>query len=420
MGFVGVSTTSGATKTIDVVRVADSKTGYATFQSHNQKVVANKNGIFLTYLYAENPDTWRLARSTDGGRTFRTVYESNTEKTRAPAMETDENNCIYLTHPASDSRKTRFLRFTESNGYTAPDIDKTGGAGSASKYAMAYDRRRRQFYHATQGGRLLTFDMSGNLRSDRQLWGRSAKSGTAYPHLFVDSAGVLHHAVTTHDAGDSVPYETIRYIKSLDGGANWQAMDGTAIRIPTSPEPTGPSTMINLGGDEISPYATWLSSMYPKGGKIHFAYRTVNPWKPKNLGNPPGIEGRQHYMRFNERTGAREIDSWKNAGRWQGRNITLVSVEVLIASDPQNPSAPLYAVGRSSDGRLSALISRDNGSTWADYAISEAPFKKIYALGGCREVTRDGKVIGSFGGIPGSGGAFQVFFFSFPACPPAR
>src|SRR5215475_13666303 len=68
----------------------------ATFQSHNQKVVANAYGIFMTHIHKQQccdslnscvdappascPDakftsTWRLSRSVNGGATFTTTYE---------------------------------------------------------------------------------------------------------------------------------------------------------------------------------------------------------------------------------------------------------------------------------------------------------------------------------------------------------
>lgn len=384
---------------IDVVYLQTPLTGYSTFQSHNQKVVANDNGIFLTFIYStpsDAPSIWRLARSTDGGQTFSIIYESS-DYTRAPAMETDENNNIYLTFPVDGA--TKFLRFTSANGYTSPDINRThSGVTSASKYAMAFDKTRQQFYHATQWQRVLTFDMAGNLLRNQQVWGSSPISGTQYPHLFVDSAGVLHHAMTTLDSADN--YETIRHLKSIDGGATWKAMDGTAISIPTSPEPTGPSTMINLP-DEIT-LTTWLGTMHVKDGKLHFVYRTVNV-------NP----NRQHYMRFNGQTGAREIDSWTDWGNWQGMSITMRAESALLASDPQDPSGPLYAVGEDSNGNLSALISFDNGSTWQDYATSSIVFSDIYAVGGFRELTPDGKVIGSFSGKIGS--TWRTYYFQFPS-----
>src|SRR5687768_8072556 len=60
--------------------VDEDATGYGTFQSHNRKVLANANGIFMTHIRSRNePYTaqqWRLSRSTDGGRSFQTVYEA--------------------------------------------------------------------------------------------------------------------------------------------------------------------------------------------------------------------------------------------------------------------------------------------------------------------------------------------------------
>lgn len=64
--------------------------GFATFQSHNQKVVSNRHGLFITYVRRANADyraqLWRLARSTDGGKSFTTVLEE-TRATSAPALE---------------------------------------------------------------------------------------------------------------------------------------------------------------------------------------------------------------------------------------------------------------------------------------------------------------------------------------------
>ena len=62
-------------------------TGYATFQSHNQKVVANRYGYFLTYIQTRDEpflaQQWRLMRSVDEGKTFSLVYEA-VRATNAP------------------------------------------------------------------------------------------------------------------------------------------------------------------------------------------------------------------------------------------------------------------------------------------------------------------------------------------------
>ena len=42
--------------TFEPVLVDDAVIGYATFQSHNQKVVSNQYGIFMTYLKTRNDE----------------------------------------------------------------------------------------------------------------------------------------------------------------------------------------------------------------------------------------------------------------------------------------------------------------------------------------------------------------------------
>jgi hypothetical protein len=60
-------------------------------------------------------------------------------------------------------------------------------------------------------------------------------------------------------------------------------------------------------------------------------------------------------------------------------------------------------------GHLACLISRDNGETWHDYAKSEETFR-TYAIGGFREITDDGYIIGSFTNR-GINQEHQVYFF---------
>ena len=255
-------------------------------------------------------------------------------------------------------------------------------------------------------------DKSGNLLNNQQVFSsNSGNSAAAYPNVCVDTAGVLHFGETAADGGNNIPYQSIRYVKSTDGGATWQAMQGTLLTTPTTPEPTGPSDMVNLP-DEVSPLSTWLSGMHVKQGKVHFTYRAVNPWLPSYFGLVTTLVERQHYMRFNGSTGVRELDSWSAWGAWQGTGITLAGVDGLLASNPNNPSGPVYAVQASTDGHLSALVSLDNGSTWVDYATTSQGLSGIYAVGGCRTLTPDGKVIGSFSAV--SGGLWRTYFFSVP------
>jgi len=420
---------AGGVRKIELTGRKGGVQGGIPFQSHNQKVVQNDNGIFITHGRREAPTGFQLQRSTDGGKTFKTVYAEQIP-VNAPTLDTDADSNLYLLFPDSAKRKTRFLKFAASNGYTAPVISKAyGQASSFGKFASAYDAPRERLYHGTQSGHLLTMDESGKLlRSQRVFTSSSTGSGPGYPHLFVDEFGVIHYAMTAHDGDDpklpndgkdDIPYETIRYLKSVDGGKSWRAMDGKPVRTPTTCAPGGPSTMINLP-DEIV-YKTWLGCMCAKNGKVHFTYLTLNPKSPEKAGNPPKIKERHHYMRFDATTGVREIDSWSDWKKWGGKSLHIHTVGGLLVSYPSDPMGPLFAVGgQGRDGmnkgarKLAVLVSYDNGSTWADYAVS-GDLGLVWAESGSRAVTRDGKVIGTLATAKPQWATTQ--FFQFDARP---
>jgi autotransporter-associated beta strand protein len=370
------------------------------FQSHNQKVVENANGIFCTF------NGIALDRSTNGGLTFTNVYTRglNVDTYRAPTIETDENNNIYLIYPEPDLSRTRFEKFTSANGYTSPTITKTfTQASSSSKFASCYDQPRQQFYHATQGGYLYTFDMSGNFVRGMYVYTTgSTGAGPQYPHLFVDDDGVLHFAQTT--ASTDGRYDSIRYLKSTDGGQNWKKMDGTAVTTPVSCDAdSGNSTQINLEDEEGAGKNTWLANMHVKNGKVHFMYRArgVSP-------------ERQHYMRFDRASGVREIDSYTDfaGGVWKGSSLTINSISGSFASDPTNPNGPLFAMAQTASGRVGALISYDNGSTWEDCAQS-ASVTQVDDVGNSRFSPKYGRVIGTFTSAISPWGWATPLFYQF-------
>jgi len=377
--------------------------GEIPFQSHNQKVVSNAKGIFITHGRRKNRIGLQLQRSTDGGRTFKTVYQDKLA-VAPPTIETDRDNNIYLIYPETGQRRTRFLKFSAHSGYTRPVVSRSyNGVYSAAKFASVCDPRGR-LYHATQWGHLLVIDTSGKLLADRHVFKGGGGAGPSYPHLFLDRSGVLHFAMTTADAEDKIPYESIRYLKSPDTGKTWYAMDGKRVSTPTTCAADGPSTMINLP-DELK-HATWLANMHVKNGKVHFMY----------LARIPGKE-RQHYMRFDGRTGTREIDSWSTwNNRFGGKKLKIHSICGMFASDPARRWGPLFAVG--ANGRkLAALVSTDNGSTWREHAESR-DVGKVWAEGGARAVTRDGQVIGTLATAKPQWATTQ--FFRFPVRPPPK
>ena len=362
------------------------QTGYvmATFQSHNQKVVSNSNGIFITYdSEASGNETWHLDRSTDGGQTWSSVY-TRTIATRAPAIETDSSNNIYLAHPDYDDGDDPiyFYRFLASSNYTNPSISKFDGHPSDAKHSMAYDASRGYCYFATQYGKILTINAStGALVTSQQVLTTGDNSYPQYQHLAMDSSNNLHLGWTTGSA-----YYSIHHVYSTNGGANWYNMgSGSALTTPFKCDDSGPATMISYA-DETS-VSTWLANMLPKGDKVHFCY--VAWTTPQRI----------HYMRYDRGTGVREIDTWTDANNvWGGDLINLRPYDAFFTTDDiSDPNSPLYAVSNESYGAgyISALVSTDNGSTWSDYATTATPIGS-YAMGGSRMVTSDGTIIGAY------------------------
>ena len=121
-----------------------SATGYGTFQSHNQKVLANAGGIFMTHIRTRNePYTaqqWRLSRSTDGGKTFATIYEA-THGTHPPCIETDEHDNVYLVRSEFADGNAYLHTFLAADGLRRAARVTPIPRGAAQKFAHLLRRR---------------------------------------------------------------------------------------------------------------------------------------------------------------------------------------------------------------------------------------------------------------------------------------
>ncbi len=402
---------------IEIVCVDEDAFGYATFQSHNQKVVSNRNGIFMTYLkkrhnQAYTSQTWRLARSVDGGRTFSVLFEA-TDPTNPPVLETDEVDNIYLARPDFVDRHAYLYRFLAEEGYARPHVTRVE-KGSAGKYCMMYDRNRGQLTYFAHNNTFHAVWLDGTVRSSQTILKTGPTACLQYPQLSLDPDGTLHAAWTTNK-NDEYLYTDIHYMQSGDGGKTWRKMDGTPLDLPVVADYHGPADQVNL--DDEYDHHTWLSSFMVKGGKLHFVYKYA----------APGDRARQHYVRYDVKTARREVDVWPE---FKGDRISLSHVDGFFASRAEWPGSPLYCV-LAQDGRVACLRSDDNGEGWQDHAISERRFathekmSNPYAIGGCREVTADGYVIGSFtdripdpdqvSDLTAPGAAAPVYFFKFRA-----
>lgn len=370
---------------VEVILVDADATGYGTFQSHNQKVVSGRSGIFMTHIRRRNePYTaqqWRLSWSTDGGKSFRTVYET-TQATNPPVLEMDDEGNLYLVRVDFIDGNGYLYRFRPGDGYSTPVVSVIPG-GSAGKYAMMLDSPRRQLYYFAHNNTFHVVGLDGTVRHSGTLLRDGSNAVLQYPLLSLDEKGVLHAAWTTQKHGVYL-YWDIHYMASSDGGRTWQTMKGEPLTLPIVADDTGPTDRITLD-DEFEVH-TWLSSFLVRGEKAHFLYLAQT--------TPP----RQHYMRYDLKTGEREIDTFD---RLAGESISLRGLDGLLATSAGDANAPLYCV-MSAEGRLGCLISYDDGTTWHDHALSDGRYN-LYAVGGCRHITAEGHIIGTFTDSRGSG-----------------
>ncbi|MGI8603182.1 MAG: BNR-4 repeat-containing protein [Verrucomicrobiales bacterium] len=379
---------------IEIVCVDEKATGYGTFQSHNQKVLANGNGIFMSHIRSRNePYTaqqWRLSRSTDGGKTFQTIHEA-THATNPAVLETDEQANLYLARPDFLDGNSYLYFFAAADEYGKPRVTPIPGS-AAGKFAMAYDAARRQLYYCSQNHTFHVVGLDGKVKQSTTLMKAGKHALMQYPLLCLDNAGTLHLAWTT-SLPERYLYWDIHYAKSQDGGVTWQKMDGAPLALPIIADDSGPADRISLD-DEFEVH-TWLSSFLVRDGKAHFLYLAQK------------TPAEQHYVRYDLKTARREQDI---TPRFKGDAIELSGLDGFFAASP----SALYCVGHTPDGRVGCLASKDNGRTWIDHAVSRK-IEKLYALGGFRAVTADGYVIGSFTdnltSSTDTAGTAKVYFF---------
>jgi hypothetical protein len=367
---------------VDIVIADPDATGYATFQSHNQKLVSNAYGWFMTHLRTRNEpytaQTWRLSRSTDGGATWQSVYEA-TDATSAPAMETTADGTLYLARPDFTSRNAYLYRFrlSDDDPFTSPEITVIPEA-SAGKYCLMLDPPREQLYYFSHNGRFSILGLDPAVKHQTTLLGRGENAGLQYPLLHLGVDGVLYAGWTTQKHGLYM-YWDMHAMQSRDGGRSWQRLDGVALTPPIIADDGGPAERITFD-DEYDAH-TWMSSLLAKDGKLHFAYLAQSPiW-------------REHYVRYDLATGREDL---RMQPAFRGERLSMYLSSGVFVTRASLPDAPLYYVSRNkTDDRIACLASDDNGRTWYDYAVSDQP-RTPYALGGCRELTADGMIIGSF------------------------
>jgi hypothetical protein len=262
---------------------------------------------------------------------------------------------------------------------------------------MVLDRSRGQLCYFAHNNTFHLVGLDGTVRLSTNLLTAGKSAILQYPLLCLDTANTLHAAWTSQKHGVYL-YWDIHYLNSPDAGINWRTMSGKPVALPVVADEGGPADRITL--DDEFEIHTWLSSFMVKNGKAHFLYLAQT--------NPP----RQHYVRYDLKTARRELDLQPE---FKGQQLSLRGLDGFFATHAAKSNSTLYCIGRDANSsRLVCLATDDNGNTWRDHAVSD-PVSNPYSIGGCREVTANGWVIGSFteqiAPTTDSGGGSKVHFF---------
>ena len=404
-------------KNIGLTKIASNTPGYATFQSHDPHVVANSKGIFVVFLKHEeagnleaaygNMHQYALMRSTDGGKTFSELYVSPLRYGKAPTIETDEFDTIYLfgadyspagTNPSSGSLLLQI--FSADNNYVNPVLVTIPGE-AAGKSTALFDQVRKQFYYiGFNDTPFLVLDRAGAILRQYQLFKTGTVAHVQYPHLAMDGSRLYVAWTTSKPTG---LYNGIHFIYSDDGGATWFAPGVSgALTLPIISDDTGPTPEI-VSAAHLNTKSTWLANFTVLNGIAHFTYIAGF------------TEVRQIYQRFlvEPFTKLTEID-----GLWGDQNGSLYSFDGFFTKD----GSTLYVVGgagaeQTMEGKrpIIALKSTDNGATWSVVARS-TQLVFPYSIGGARYIRNFGitGILTHYVVYPGAQNDKEVYFVHLP------
>ncbi len=388
---------------IEMLLVANSNTGAATFHSHNQNVVSNSRGIFMTYILSANDDFtaqhWQLIHSKDGGQSFEVLIDE-IAGTNPPVLETDAFDNIYLARPEFSLVDAELFKLQSVNDYAMPSMSVTLPGGKFGKYAMAIDEVDQHIHYFSANGVLNSVDLQST-----EVLNRAVINGGAVPPQYalinMGPSGNLHLAWTTQEFNDPfTPYWSVQHMMSSNGGEDWKTLSNDPLTLPVIGDNNGPTDLIaNINAEDRS---TWLASMLEKNGKLHFVIQIGG-------NESEGIVDKQRYVRY-DLTSA-QIDA-QMYPEFKGEQISFRFSDGFFVTDSNQPTSPLYVVMNEAS-RLACLVSYDNGVNWEDYAVGPN-MTSPFAVSGSREITSDGYIIGSVTDLNSTGGG-EVYFFKIKA-----
>jgi hypothetical protein len=389
---------------VRLTRLASRAPFFATFASHNQRVVETRDGLFVVHLTAMYPgskwrdgsplDTkvdWQLLRSTDGGATLARLYAGNRQGAHvSPILESDAAGNLYVFEQQFTTLTggdVGLLKFSPTLGFTSPTRSVIPGMAS-DKFSAVYDSALDVFYYGSTGygpghpARIATVRATGGVQVSPPLVVEGSHGFLMYPLLALDDRGMLYLAWTSQ----ALPritrylYWDIHFMQSPDRGATWTTAAGAPLVLPVPADSDGRADRVTLGPETGT--HPWLSGFLPWRGMLHFSYETH--------GTPPG----KHYKRFNTATGRMDVTRFPV---FEGNTLRAGGMGGFFTLGREGKKQLLYFVGASPDGAgVVILASDDAGATWFDYATSRARFHSIYSESGPRRIGPSGNIYGVF------------------------
>jgi len=381
----------------------------ATFQSHSPKIYCYQTRCFLAYLEHRSnpadtrPDVFdiRLRMSSDSGVTFSSFGAIANAQARAPAIVGDNAGNVYVLYPdnvTDTAGYVHFLRYSSTNGYSAPVVNVSFARGGTGKFTAAYYAWTNRIYYFTNVNswgtndtpNLFALDPNGGVLAEVMLTSAEYQTGPLrlrgnhYPYLAVNGSTLIAAWTSTNEFATYIqglpPYESIHAIKTEDGGNSWLTLANQPLATPVLGTLAGPATRITYS-DETNAFAhKWLSNIIAYGGSLHFSYLT----RPS--------PDREHYVRVNLASGAFTANYFP---AWSGGSTRIHSLDGVFVDG----GAALYAIGADdATGQLVVLASSDAGTSWHDHAavaIGTAGCQ-AYGIDAHRKTLPNGTIVGVF------------------------
>jgi len=384
-------------------KLASNAPFFATFDSHNQRIVDDAFGVFVAHLTRMYPgpswqlgnglDTqsdWQLLRSTDAGVSFQTVYTGRAGTHVSPVLDADAAGNLYVVEQhftALKGTSPTLLRFDPAAGFRSPSQRSISGMAS-DKFTTVYDPVKDVFYYAATSyepghpARIATIPPTGPIQVSPPVVTQGSHGFLMYPLLRMDEQSNLYFAWTTQALPSirAYLYWDIHFMMSPDQGRTWTNAKGQPLRTPVVVDGDGPTDRVTLP-DETGTHP-WLSSFLPKDGIVHFAYNT----QEKVL--------RKHAKRFDTSAQRFDVDHYPT---FTGNALSVSGQGGFFISRRGDRGGMVYFVGQNlRDQTVVVLASDDAGVTWFDYAVGRQRFASLYSVSGEREIGPSGNIYAVF------------------------